>query len=103
MWIWDILTVLGETTYKLNDVAEVGHTDSVSSMKLDGTVLLTASADKTVKVWHLSPSKVILKRTLEGIHQRGLKAIDFNDKYIVSGGAVNFLVVWHMNTHEFAR
>lgn len=78
-----------------------GHSHIVSSLALgyEGTILVSGSRDKKIKVWHLITGELI--HTLEG-HQDGIYAIALSEdeQIIASGSADNTIKLWHLETGE---
>ncbi|MBD2346724.1 WD40 repeat domain-containing protein [Anabaena subtropica] len=81
-----------------------GHADSVWSVVLtrDGQNLVSASADKTIKVWHLETGKVI--STLKG-HTNIVRAIALSPdgKTLISGSGDNNIKLWDFQTFKLKR
>jgi WD40 repeat protein len=77
------------------------HTDSVWSVVLshNGQTLVSASADKTIKVWNLKTSQVI--RTLEG-HTDIVRtiALSADGQTLVSGSGDQTMKIWNFQTGE---
>lgn len=81
-----------------------GHVDSVWSVLLtpNGETLVSASADKTIKIWNLNPGKII--STLKG-HTDTVRAIALSQdgKILVSGSGDSTIKVWNFQTFEMIR
>ncbi|WP_414541409.1 WD40 repeat domain-containing protein [Nostoc sp. CCY0012] len=81
-----------------------GHGDSIWSVALtaNGQTLVSASADKTIKVWNVNPGKII--STLEG-HTDTVReiAISSDDQTLVSGSGDKTIKVWNLQTFEIIR
>lgn len=79
----------------------IGHRDAVWSVLLtrNGETLVSASADKTIKVWNLKTRKVM--RTLVG-HTDTIRAIALNqnEQVLVSGGADQKIKIWNFQTFD---
>ncbi|ABA21164.1 WD-40 repeat-containing protein [Trichormus variabilis ATCC 29413] len=81
-----------------------GHTDSVWSVALtkDGQTLMSASEDKTIKVWNLDTAKVTT--TLQG-HTDTVRAIALtpDDQTLISGSADKTIKIWNLQTFKLKR
>jgi WD40 repeat protein len=79
----------------------IGHSHIVSSLALskDRKFLVSASKDKTIKIWHLKTGELI--RTLKG-HKDALYAVALSkdEQIIASGSADNTIKLWHLETGE---
>ncbi len=73
----------------------IGHTRSISAVKFspDGNFLITASHDKTLKVWETTNWKCL--HTLEG-HEAIILSIEFSDngEFLYSGGWDFYIIEW---------
>ncbi|MBD2344218.1 WD40 repeat domain-containing protein [Anabaena subtropica] len=81
-----------------------GHVDAVWSLVLtsDGKTLVSASADKTIKVWNVDTGKVI--STLQG-HTDVVRAIALTSdgKTLISGGGDNKIKIWNLQKFHLKR
>ena len=79
----------------------IGHSHIVSSLALseDGKILVSASKDKTIKIWHLKTGELI--RTFKG-HKDGVCAVALSkdEQIIASGSADKTIKLWHLETGE---
>jgi WD40 repeat protein len=76
-----------------------GHTDQVNHVVLskDNKYLISASSDKTVKIWNTTNGK--LEKSLAGHDWKVLTvAISSNGKYIVSGSNDGSIKLWDFET-----
>ncbi|BAY39224.1 WD-40 repeat protein [Nostoc sp. NIES-2111] len=80
------------------------HVDAVWAVTLsqDGQTLVSASADKTIKVWNLETWKVIA--TLEG-HTDTVRAIALSsdDQTLISAGGDNTIRIWDLQKFKLKR
>jgi WD40 repeat protein len=85
-----------------------GHMNYIGCVRFssDGNYIISASRDKTVKIWNASDGSIV--RTLTG-HTREVKYIDVSDDMaqIVSGAIDSTIRVWDFNTgsllHTFSK
>ena len=64
----------------------VGHRAAVNVIDFDRRYIVSASGDRTIKVWDMSTCEFI--RTLNG-HKRGIACLQYKDQLIVSGSSDN--------------
>ena len=110
--VWDLST--GEDVGRLR-----GHTDTVKCLQVEDELCVTGSLDSTLRVWDLtrvdafeaacqarmqgqeppdeSPDPCV--RALEG-HSRGITALYFDQKSLVSGAADKTLRQWDLETSQ---
>jgi serine/threonine protein kinase len=77
----------------------IGHSDEVNSLAINssGTSLVSASDDKTIKIWNLNDTQEI--RTLKGhLDKVYTVAISPDAQTLVSGSQDNTVKVWKFNT-----
>lgn len=91
--IWDLTT--GEVPNTLND----GHTAPIRALSLsaDGTLLVSGSADNTIKIWDMSNGKLL--KTLKG-HTAPVTsvAISRDGKTVISGSEDSTIKIWDVPT-----
>jgi len=74
-------------------VAEMrGHAGTVLDLKLHGNRIVSASMDKTLKVWDLRQPDAPLAN-LEG-HSAAVHCVDFQDRLVISGSVDTSLRIW---------
>ncbi|KAJ2785004.1 hypothetical protein GGI15_002070 [Coemansia interrupta] len=78
----------------------VGHGVAINAIHLHDDILVSASGDRTVRVWNLETRTCT--KTLSA-HTRGVACLDFDGKYIVSGSSDRSLRVWNIETGECER
>jgi len=64
----------------------VGHRAAVNVVDFDMRYIVSASGDRTIKVWCTSTCEFV--RTLNG-HKRGIACLQYRDKLVVSGSSDN--------------
>ncbi|KAJ1799359.1 hypothetical protein LPJ59_001885 [Coemansia sp. RSA 2399] len=72
-----------------------GHDVAINAIHLHGDRLVSASGDRTIKVWDLGTRKCVL--TLAA-HTRGVACLDFDGTCIVSGSSDRTIRVWDATT-----
>jgi len=81
-----------------------GHGKGISSVAFspDGNYVVSASNDKTIKIWEISTGKLV--KTLEG-HKKYVTsvALSSDGKYIVSGSNDRTVKVWEFSTGKLVR
>ena len=79
------------------------HTDSVNVLTLyaKGKTLATGSADKTIRLWEITPDTTKLLHTFRG-HTGGIVAMDFsvNGELLASGSADKTVQLWDVATGQ---
>jgi WD40 repeat protein len=81
-----------------------GHADSITGVAFspDGTLVATASADKTAKLWETATASEV--RTLRG-HTAGLTSIGFSPdgKEVITGSEDHTAIIWDVTTGNKVR
>ena len=80
--VWDMQS---PTAINLRRVL-VGHRAAVNVVDFDNKYIVSASGDRTIKVWNTSTCEFI--RTLNG-HKRGIACLQYRDRLVVSGSSDN--------------
>lgn len=69
----------------------VGHRAAVNVVDFDEKYIVSASGDRTIKVWNTSTCEFV--RTLIG-HKRGIACLQYRDRLVVSGSSDNTIRLW---------
>ena len=77
-----------------------GHSDSVYSVAASGDKIVSASNDKTIKVWNLATGK--LEQTLYS-HDKGILSVAVSKGKIVSGSYDDTIKVWNLATGKLEQ
>ena len=80
--VWDMTS---QTEIPLRRVL-VGHRAAVNVVDFDEKYIVSASGDRTIKVWNTSTCEFV--RTLNG-HKRGIACLQYRDRLVVSGSSDN--------------
>lgn len=80
--VWDMTS---PTEIALRRVL-VGHRAAVNVVDFDEKYIVSASGDRTIKVWNTSTCEFV--RTLNG-HKRGIACLQYRDRLVVSGSSDN--------------
>ena len=80
--VWDVQS---PTDINLRRVL-VGHRAAVNVVDFDQKYIVSASGDRTIKVWSTSTCEFV--RTLNG-HKRGIACLQYHDRLVVSGSSDN--------------
>lgn len=75
----------------------VGHRAAVNVVDFDEKYIVSASGDRTIKVWHTSSCE--FHRTLNG-HKRGIACLQYRDRLVVSGSSDNSIRYNHLNINK---
>jgi len=85
--VWDMVS---PTEINLRRVL-VGHRAAVNVVDFDEKYIVSASGDRTIKVWSTSSCEFV--RTLNG-HKRGIACLQYHDRLVVSGSSDNTIRLW---------
>ncbi|KAB7495418.1 F-box/WD repeat-containing protein 1A [Armadillidium nasatum] len=85
--VWDMVS---PTEINLRRVL-VGHRAAVNVVDFDEKYIVSASGDRTIKVWSTSTCEFV--RTLNG-HKRGIACLQYRDRLVVSGSSDNTIRLW---------
>jgi len=85
--VWDMQS---STDINLRRVL-VGHRAAVNVVDFDQKYIVSASGDRTIKVWSTSTCEFV--RTLNG-HKRGIACLQYRDRLVVSGSSDNTIRLW---------
>ncbi|KAJ2298270.1 hypothetical protein IWW55_004522 [Coemansia sp. RSA 2706] len=77
-----------------------GHAVAINAISLHGDMLVSASGDRTVRLWDLATRTCV--RTLDE-HTRGVATLDFDGAYIVSGSSDRSIRIWNARTGACER
>merc|ERR1711962_1329340 len=85
--VWDMIS---PSEINLRRVL-VGHRAAVNVVDFDEKYIVSASGDRTIKVWNTSSCEFV--RTLNG-HKRGIACLQYHDRLVVSGSSDNTIRLW---------
>ena len=77
-----------------------GHHSAVNVVQFDSKYIVSASGDRTLKVWSVSTGECL--RTLVG-HSRGIACLQFRGNVIVSGSSDKRIRIWDLQTGKCMR
>lgn len=78
----------------------VGHRAAVNVVDFDSRYIVSASGDRTIKVWHTSTCEFV--RTLTG-HKRGIACLQYRGNLVVSGSSDFTIRLWDIEGGECLR
>jgi len=87
--VWGVSNL--ECLHTMDWMSGEGHTGVVRCLQTDGSRILSAADDKTIKVWDLPTGRRLV--TLRS-HSDGVTCLQFNDFYIVSGSYDKTVKLW---------
>lgn len=91
--------IKGLPAYAMLMVVE-GHGAAVNAMQLHGDEIVTASGDRTIKVWNIRTGTCV--KTLMG-HEKGIACVQFDSRRIISGSNDNTVRIYdHISGAEVA-
>lgn len=74
-----------------------GHQDKVNCLKVKDGMLISASDDRTIKIWDLASGELI--RSLDG-HQGDVTCLEVNDGMLISGSLDGTIKIWDIATGQ---
>src|SRR5271156_5716002 len=78
----------------------VGHRAAVNVVDFDQRYIVSASGDRTIKVWSTSTCEFV--RTLSG-HKRGIACLQYRNNLVVSGSSDFTIRLWNIEIGECLR
>lgn len=93
--IWDIANLRFKMELK-------GHQGGISSLKSVGNRLISASADKSIRIWNVESKKLI--STFDKAHEDYIYSIDvLSDDQIASGSRDRKIKIWNLETGKCTK
>ena len=78
----------------------VGHRAAVNVVDFDQKYIVSASGDRTIKVWNTTTCEFV--RTLSG-HRRGIACLQYRDNLVVSGSSDFTIRIWDVESGQCLR
>lgn len=78
----------------------VGHRAAVNVVDFDSRYIVSASGDRSIKVWHTTTCEYV--RTLNG-HKRGIACLQYRGNLVVSGSSDFTIRLWDIEVGECLR
>merc|ERR1739844_472156 len=94
--VWDMIS---PSEINLRRVL-VGHRAAVNVVDFDEKYIVSASGDRTIKVWSTSSCEFV--RTLNG-HKRGIACLQYQNHLVVSGSSDNTIRLWDIENGACLR
>lgn len=88
--VWEMTKPYGLAEIKFQKVL-VGHRAAVNVVDFDEKYIVSASGDRTIKVWTADTGEFV--RTLQG-HRRGIACLQYRENIVVSGSSDNTIRIW---------
>ena len=94
--IWDMIT---PKKIEMKQVI-MGHRAAVNVVDFDERYIVSASGDRTIKVWNTDNKEYV--RTLAG-HRRGIACLQYRYPTVVSGSSDNCIRLWNIDDGKCCR
>jgi WD40 repeat protein len=87
------------------DHAEEAHTEAVYNIKYDGKFVVSASRDKSIRIWDISTKRLVTPPLLG--HEASVLCVQFDrhpeEDIIISSGVDCHIIMWRFSTGEGLR